>query len=468
MTPMEYLFKTSIKMCSELPPAEIPPNLYTLLPIPANLNMKRLLLTIHLILTLFSNPSWAGTTSPPLPPSQDPFYTAPPRFEKSAPGTILRIRPVPSNLNLTQSIPNCSAAYHILHRTTDTRYRPSWAITTLLLPTSYNPASSTPLLSYQIPYNSPSLDASPSYDFAAMAVPGGPVAESLARGWIVLVPDFEGPLASFGAGVQAGHATLDSIRAVLSLSHDKNRKIFKKRILGEISSYAMWGYSGGAVATEFAAELAVQYAPELTFSGAALGGVVPDGRLIFDAINRSPYAGDLPALLVGAMNQYPEAYAFLVGSLKESGPYNRTGFLAVERMTILQAFAYYAGQDVWEYFVQGREVVNAPVIKRVIERNIVMGYHGVPDMPLFVYQAVGDKFSHIRYTDGLVERYCGIGARIEFQRNSIGGHLAEIVNGAPRALEWLVGVFEGPVGDPLAEGCDIRTVAVNITDIPDF
>ncbi|GAB1317481.1 LIP-domain-containing protein [Madurella fahalii] len=402
--------------------------------------------------------TWAASTL--LPPSQDPFYTAPPHLEKHDPGTVLRIRTAPSD-----TIHNCSAAYHIGYRTTDTRYCPSWAVTTLLLPTSYNPSTVAPLLSYQIPYNSPDIDASPSFDQSAIADPDGPISTALGRGWLVVVADFEGPTASFGAGVQAGHATLDSVRAVLSLSRKKGHN--NNLNLGAISRYAMWGYSGGSVATEWATELAVQYAPELAFAGAAIGGVVPNitGPTL-DAINKSPYVGDVFAILVGTVNQYPDAYAFLVGSLKEEGPYNRTGFLAVERMTILEAFAFYAGQDVWEYFVQGKQVVEAPIIRKVFQSNSIMGYHGVPQMPLFVYHAVGDKFSPVAKTDALVDRYCGIGAAIRYERNAVGGHLAEVVNGMPRAFAWLVGVLEGTMDLP--EGCDIRTVSVNITDIADF
>jgi len=66
------------------------------------------------------------------------------------------------------------------------------------------------------------------------------IAEALSRGWWVNVPDFEGPLASFGAGVQEGHATLDSVRAVLSAGLGVDMD----------SRYAMWGYSGGSLASE--------------------------------------------------------------------------------------------------------------------------------------------------------------------------------------------------------------------------
>jgi hypothetical protein len=176
--------------------------------------------------------------------------------------------------------------------------------------------------------------------------------------------------------------------------------------------------------------------------------------------------GDTFAVLAGSLNQYPDAYDFLVGSLKVEGPYNKTGFLAVRGMNISEAFATYAGQNVFEYFEQGWDILKAPLIQKVFHSDAVMGYHGVPQMPLFVYKAIGDRFSSVEDTDRLVERYCGIGAMILYQRNTVGGHLAEIPNGAPRAMSWLVGVLEGTAGP--ASGCDVQTVTVNISSLPDF
>ena len=67
-----------------------------------------------------------------LPPSQDPFYTAPAGYEAAAPGAVLRVRSARGNL--TQISANIGSAYNILYRTTDSNYRPSWAVTTLYVP----------------------------------------------------------------------------------------------------------------------------------------------------------------------------------------------------------------------------------------------------------------------------------------------------------------------------------------------
>jgi hypothetical protein len=213
-----------------------------------------------LLLALLSVISAAPTPTNPLPPSRDPFYTAPDGFEHATPGEVLRVRTAPGNL--TTLVANTSQAYHVLYRTTDSRYHASWAVTTLFLPLSNS--TSDALLSYQIPYNSPNIDESPSWAYYAGQNSWNSdqfidVEWALGRGWFVNVPDFEGPLAAFIAGPQEGHAILDSIRAVKSLSFG----------LAPEARVALWGYSGGSLASEFAAEMQVQYAPELQISGIA-------------------------------------------------------------------------------------------------------------------------------------------------------------------------------------------------------
>jgi Secretory lipase len=157
----------------------------------------------------------------PLPPGQDPFYAAPANYESATLGTLLRVRAAPGNL--TSVVANSSLAYNILYRTTNSQHKPAWAVTSLFVPSS--PSKSTfdgsnntrvgsALLSYQIPYDSADVDASPSYSLYSGSPPD--IAMALGHGWYVNLPDFEGPLASFTADVQSSYATLDSVRAVLS------------------------------------------------------------------------------------------------------------------------------------------------------------------------------------------------------------------------------------------------------------
>lgn len=121
---------------------------------------------------------------------------------------------------------------------------------------------------------------------------------ALGKGYYVTVPDFEGPLASFTAGHMSGYATLDGVRATLSAAD----------LYGMSSDvlYAMWGYSGGALATDWAAELQADYASELSFSGAAMGGLTPNVTSVLLSINRKVSAGLAP---VGPNTHAKETFA---------------------------------------------------------------------------------------------------------------------------------------------------------------
>jgi hypothetical protein len=157
--------------------------------------------------------SASASTSTPVPPHLDPWYTATRDFGDKQPGAVLKVRPAPGNL--THIAANASASYNVMYRTTDSRYNATWAVTTIFVPKK--PVNGTSaLLSYQTPYDSAFIDASPSY--ALYSGVNSDISGSLGKGWFVSVPDYEGPLASFTAGVMSGHATLDSIRAILELA----------------------------------------------------------------------------------------------------------------------------------------------------------------------------------------------------------------------------------------------------------
>lgn len=403
-------------------------------------------------LTLAAASSYQPSTAP-LPPSQDPWYTAPAGYELASPGEVLRIRPAPGNL--TAILSNTSTAYNVLYRTTDSHFRPFWAVTTLFAPRQ---TSASALLSYQVPYNSADVDGSVSFLLYAATAPGNElllsdIQTALGNGWFVNVPDYNGPLTSFGCGVLEGMATLDSLRAVFNAGIG----------LSPQAKIALWGYSGGSIASENAAELHHSYAPELDVAGAALGGLVSNLSSAIPIISGTIWAGLLPEATLGLFSQYPEAMEYLLSQLKESGPYNQTGFLAAKDMTIAEAFAVYANQPMFDYFKNGAGFFDHPIVQNVLKRETYMGFHGIPQMPLFFYHAVQDEITVISNPEALFERYCSVGVDVLFERNTIGGHLAEATNGNARALQWLGRVLKG---EGVGQGCIVKDVALNVTDSP--
>lgn len=392
------------------------------------------------------------STSTPLPPSQDPWYTAPANFEQAAPGTVLRLRTAPGDL--TSIVVNASAAYNVLYRTTDSRRKPAWAVTTVLVPTSskrdcHQPAWSS-LLSYMDQYDVATVDASPSYGLYSN--PLSDISTALGKGWVVNIPDYEGPLASFIAGLQSGQAALDSVRATLSLSKTLGLTLDAKNVL--------WGYSGGGFAVVWAAELQPTYAPELHISGAAIGGMVANATSSIEAINGGTYAGLIPVGLIGLTSQFPEVREVLVSSLKTEGEYNSSRFLAAANMTRQQWVVAYAGQDIYQYFKNGASDILEGPIRELADRDGTAGHHGVPELPLFVYQAIQDQVNPAKPVDTLVEKYCSKGASILYERNSVGGHMEEAANGAPSAWAWLTSIL---AGEPQQnKGCVVRNVTISL------
>jgi hypothetical protein len=199
----------------------------------------------------------------PLPPAQDPFYRPPPGYENAAPGTILASRPAPARLQILNTIPvNIKQVTQLLYRTTNALGEPEVTVTTVMVPEN---ASYDKVVSYQVAEDSGGqINCAPSYTLqtGSQALYAGTgnvemllIIGALNEGWIVNSPDWEGPNSTFIEGFQAGQATLDSVRAVLSSGKTTGVKSDAK--------VQMWGYSGGALASEWAMELQASYAPEL-------------------------------------------------------------------------------------------------------------------------------------------------------------------------------------------------------------
>ncbi|KAK3390754.1 secretory lipase-domain-containing protein [Podospora didyma] len=394
----------------------------------------------------------------PLPPSLDAWYRAPDNvnWQNTDPGQVLKIRQAP---RLNTTVGNALRAYQILYRSTDSQYNATWDVTTLFIPLWQSRCSAnTPalcahaLLSYQIPYDTCNVDASPSFGLHA-GEPYGEISDALSLGWFVSVPDYEGPLASYAAGVQSGHATLDGIRAVLQVAG-----LFGLRM--DNTKVALWGYSGGALASEWAAELSVQYAPKLKIAGIALGGLTPNVTRVTEYINGQQCAGLIPAALLGISTQHPAANEWILSRLK---PANAAAFLSVKSLTASQSIELFKYQNIFEYFVGGYADLHVPVMESMYDVDGYMGYHGVPRMPVFVYKAVHDQLSDVQDTDDLVSRFCDVGANILYHRNLAGGHNQELVNGRQRAFAWLSSVLDGSYDQVYwALGCTVVNVTYNL------
>ena len=393
------------------------------------------------------------------PPSQDPWYEPPEGWEDEAPGKILKTRPegVPVCL-----IKYCADTYQYMYRTSDTHGNASWTVATMFLPEGIQAGCDTDpdgcsqgVVAYTIPYDSASSDAVPSY-LVQFGDPYGEMSDMMKRGWFVLVPDYEGPTAAFCDGPQSAYGTLDSVRGAIEIGHEFGLRT-------DTAKWAIWGYSGGAFASGFAAEMAEEYAPELDFAGALIGGPSPNLTTACINMNGEETAGLVISGLIGITAQWPEQRRFLIDHMHKEGPYNASGFMMARYFPAVYVLYGYANHNVYDYFINGEEDVLSPTILDLFDTQGQMGVHGIPNMLTFVYKAGQDEMSPIEETDAYVKTFCDGGANLLYHRNSIGSHNQELWSGRPRALQFLETVLDGADSIEVPEtGCMIANVTVGL------
>ena len=244
----------------------------------------------------------AGASSR-ISPSEDPFYTysGTTALGSIPAGTVLKRRSVHLAFGAGHSTP--IRAEQLLYRTTGQHGEPLVAVTTVLRPTR---APLVPrIVGYMSFYDGLGSRCDPSYTLA-----GGDPGDStyaheadeeelliiwyLSQGDIVTVPDFEGTDLAWMTGRRSGYAALDAIRAT-----ETYLGISTKTKVG------LSGYSGGAVATDWASELAPAYAPKLNIVGVAEGGIPVNYFHHFAYINgTSAYSAAIPGELLGLARAY--------------------------------------------------------------------------------------------------------------------------------------------------------------------
>lgn len=275
------------------------------------------------------------------------------------------------------------------------------------------------------------------------------IAAALNKGWWVLTTDYEGLEAQFTAGLQSGHATLDSIRVVLQEGPNVG--------LSPDARYALWGYSGGALASGWAAELQPTYAPELNFAGIALGGLTPNVSSVLETITNGSSAGLAFSGIYGQAKAFSNLSDWLDQNLL---PEKADKFWAAAHGCLSQASDIGSGEDMYTYFKDGEASFHDAVPQSIFYYSGLMGIRDTPTAPLFVYKAVADEISVVEDTDDLVEKYCAQGARIEYHRDWVGTHFSEAIAGSASALNW---VSERLDGEEVDDGC--RTKQVVLTEL---
>jgi len=374
-------------------------------------------------------------------PADDPFYDPPTGFRHSHPGTVLRSRDV--ELAFLGLIPQRIKATQLLYRTTDMHGNPEAGATTVIVPAERSPDAVTPVISYQCAIDAVTSRCFPSYALRRRAVATGSVAQfeflliaaAVAEGWAVSVPDHEGRKGMWGAPYEPGYHVLDGLRAALNT---------ERLGLSPSAPIGLWGYSGGGLASAWAAEMCGAYAPELNIVGAVLGSPVGDLGHTFRRLNGSHMAG-LPALVVAALADiYPELKRVIDEHATEEG---KDLLRRLHKMTTAEAVVRMFKKDMGDMVDQPLDqILDTPEVQHVFD-EIKLGA-AVPSPPVLIVQAVHDLLISVEDIDELADTYSAAGANVTYHRDMFSEHLLLHPMSAPMTLRWLTDRFDGK---PLTE-----------------
>ena len=317
-------------------------------------------------------------------PLDDPFYS----YDGStpladlAPGTVLKTREVPYSI---QSLDLPITAVQVLYRTEDARGRAVVNATTVIRPLV--PLGAPKVLSYQSFYDSLNPADEPSAVIAGGQGLGAGIvnvetlifAPALLAGYTINIPDTEGQQADFAAGPEYGVTTIDSLRAI---SRTDATGVDASAPIG------LLGYSGGAIASEWAAELVTKRAPGIAkrIVGTAIGGVlVQPSRNLHYVEGSRVWAGVMPMALVGIARAYRIDLSPYVSAK------GRAIMKKLQHATISQVLGAYPGLT-WKDLAKPQYAVpeSVPAYVRVANK-LIMGTGGVPSAPLFIGQGTGGE-----------------------------------------------------------------------------
>jgi hypothetical protein len=373
------------------------------------------------------------------PQRTDAFYTysGGKPLAKIAPGTVLKKRAAPLTVG---PLPTPVTALQLLYRTTDQLGHPTATVTTVVAPLPLPVAPK--LLGYLSFYDDLGGRCAPSYTLTG-GDPGsanqGEASEEellipfyVANGWIVTVPDYEGPQLHWMAAREAGKATLDALRATESALG-----------IGGDTKIGLSGYSGGAVAADWAAELAPSYAPHLDIVGVAMGGIPVDYANLFRYANGSKvYSAAIPGMLLGL------ARAYRIDLDRYLSAYGRKVVHAVRNVCIGSAFGDYPGLTYQKLLKSKyRNLFQVQPFARIFRQQRMGSVASHPHTAVLMgngdVDGYGDGVMSLRDVIALGQEYCRQGVPVEYHRYGGAGHETAGLYFEPQTAPFLQGRFAG-------------------------
>lgn len=364
-------------------------------------------------------------------PEGDAFYDPPAPLPPGKPGTVIRQRPyTPTEASLTVA----SHTVLVMYLSTGTDGKPVAASGLVTVPDGPAPAGGRPVAAVNHGTMGIGSTCGPSRmpTFAGLE-DTSPVAKLLARGFVVVQPDYigigvTGVRHPYLNGRSAAYATLDILRAAHGIDP------------AAATTALVYGGSQGGHAALWAAHYASEYAPDVDLKGVvanapAVGFEWMPALFAQQSAIATPYAGMLLLLINGAAAADP----------------------AVKPAELLTPDALAAADHMWtETCIAGDTVVPpaADILRPGADLEPLnaalkasASNEATPKVPVLLPQGGNDVLSSLN--QALARQLCDKGANLEFKYYADQGHT---INDGPLddAIAWM---DARRAGTPIAASC---------------
>jgi hypothetical protein len=385
-------------------------------------------------------------------------YTGSTPLAKIAPGTVLKTRTLFYHV-VGIALP--VQVVQLLYRSAGALGQPTANVTSVLEPPAPPPGPPR-AVSYQSFYDSLNPADEPSAQIAGGVTLGGLITDAeavviaplLLQGYTVILPDTEGQTADFAAGPEYGMNTLNSIRAATSSPRTG---------LTTATQIGLFGYSGGAIATDWAAQMAPAYAPDVNrqLVGAAEGGVLADPAHNLTYVDGSSiWAGIIPMAVIGISR------GFHIDIQPYLNSYGRQLDSALQQASIVNVLGQYPGLTFAQLVKpQYANPDSIPALVKV-ENKLDTGLRASPTIPMDIGQGAngtdegtpgnkpgigpGDGVMIAGDVRTLARHFCASGTAVDYTQYGALDHITTFAAWAPSALTWLNSLF---AGNPAPNDC---------------
>ena len=377
----------------------------------------------------------AAAMAYPPTPDADPFYGQPAVLPEVPPGTILNARAV-QFAPLGLPLPN--PAWQLQVMSTDLHGRPQAAIITVVKPLLPSPTGRKPLLSYQFAINSAGLQCAPSRQVTGSRSNLNSQLETLeylplllTQGWTLVFPDHLGPTSSVAVGRIAAPIVLDGIRAALRFE--------PLALEGDDTPVGLIGYSGGALATTWAAALQPTYAPELNLLAVAAGGLPANLESTVQSFENTAAFGIAFAAVISVNRVFPQLLppGLLTAQGERLAEAVKDGCLGATTDGSPEP----SGQ--LSDYTTVSDVYATPGAREVLPQLNLPQPGEVPATELYFYHQRFDQLARVGGADAVVDAWCAAGTRIHYFKDLTGEHYAGAVTSVPTEYLYLISRFAG-------------------------